>query len=253
MKIQNVTSKCPLGICDGSGVINQITYEQGQRVERVEICNCMLDRDEMKRRANIPSIFQDSTINSFETEIYSKENTIAKAAKKAAARYVKNYPKFKENGKGIYFYSSIKGSGKTRLACSLGNALIQKWYVSLKFIKTTDLLQNIRSTYGRNADVSEKMILDNFKKSQLLILDDIGAERPNEWACEIFLNILDYRMTNKLPTIFTSNILMGNLQLDERILDRIYKSAIEVRLPEESIRSVQSKNENKELEALLYE
>lgn len=254
LNYQSMTSKCPLGKCDGTGVFNFTKTVNGQEINYYAVCDCQKDRTQMKKRSDIPFVFSDCTINSFDVERYDEANKLlAKAAKKAAAKYIFDYACFKEEGKGLYLQSNTKGSGKTRLACSIGNALIQAKFISVKFVKTIELLENIKSTYNNKSDISQKMVIDNVKHAEMLILDDIGAENPTDWACEIFLNILDYRITNKLPVIFTSNIRMDNLKLDERIIDRIFKLAIEMKMPEESIRRKESTEENEALEKILYD
>lgn len=85
----------------------------------------------------------------------------------------------------------------------------------------------------------------------MLILDDIGTEKPTEWVCGIFLSILDYRISNRLVTLFTSNIHKEKLKLDDRIVDRLYKMTIDIHLPEESIRRLESQKEAEELKKLL--
>lgn len=253
--LTNTTSKpCPYGICGGDGILRHIYLEEGQEVERFGFCKCtgITRKQEIKKRANIPLEFAECTINSFSTEVYG-DRIQARAAKKAAANYVKNFRMFQEKGKGLYLFSRTKGSGKTRLACSIGNALIQTAEQRVKFMRTLELLEYIKGTYNRNGGVTEQEFLRGLKESGVLILDDIGAEKPSEWVDGIFLSLLDYRISNRRPTIFTSNILMEKLRLDERIVDRIYKLAIEVRLPEESVRRREAKAEGEELERRLYD
>ena len=51
-------------------------------------------------------------------------------AKIIAKRYVEQFEEIQETGKGLYFYSSVKGSGKTRLAVSIANDLIRQKMIS---------------------------------------------------------------------------------------------------------------------------
>ncbi|WP_252314736.1 ATP-binding protein [Sinobaca sp. H24] len=48
--------------------------------------------------------------------------------------------------------------------------------------------------------------IDSIKKVDVLILDDIGAETTSAWIRDDVLGvILQYRMMEKLPTLYTSN------------------------------------------------
>lgn len=225
---------------------------QNREFEVFEPCECSgaIYKPEIKKNALIPYEFKDCTINSFNTDKYEDKQT-AKQAKKTAGNFVSKFITFKNEGKGLYLYSKTKGSGKTRLACSIGNALIQVHGERVKFVKTLDLLSVIKDTYKKDSGVSEKEVLDGIKSCRVLILDDIGAENPTGWANEKFLSLLDYRISNKLVTLFTSNVYMDKLKLDERVVDRICKLAIDVHLPEESVRRMESKRESEELRKLL--
>ena len=113
--------------------------------------------------AKIPLEFKDCSINNFDTSLY-QDRVMAKAARKAAANYVSNFIAFKQQGKGLYLYSKTKGSGKTRLACSIANALIQTQSIQVKFLRTLDLLDMIKDTYKKNSDLSQKEVVDGIKQ-----------------------------------------------------------------------------------------
>lgn len=243
-------SKCPYNKCDGNGLI-LIDGENGT------ICQCQYDKSlESKLMfANIPEEFKDLTVNSFDVGMYSKEDSIQKAiiAKKAAVNFIKNYEEFKEQGKGIYYYSDIKGSGKTRLATSIGNALIKTRKIGVKYITTFDLLSEIKNTFNKNSEISESELIKAIKEIEVLILDDVGVEDPTPWVKTIFYGILNGRMISKKVTIFTSNSTIDELKHDDRVKSRIEKMAIPIHFPEESVRTKIAKTENEELQKLLLE
>ena len=186
----DATSECPL--CGGSRHI------YNKKENGYTICKCIeLGILENKLKfADIPDEFKDLQVNDFNTEIYDGDDNkrLARVAKKIAVNYVKNFESISKKGKGLYFYSSSKGSGKTRLMVSLGNELIKVHMKSVKFITTNNLLDEIKNTF--NNDTYSKLIED-IKRVDILILDDLGAERPTEWVNEIFYNILNDRMVLK--------------------------------------------------------
>lgn len=250
-RLSTISEQCPYHMCNGFGAIGYLVLEDGQEVERWKVCDCVKkNQPQMRKQAKIPFELKDCTVNNLDTSLYQDQVT-AKAAKKAAANYILNFIAFKQQGKGLYLYSKTKGSGKTRLACSIANALIQTQGIQVKFLRVLDLLSMIKDTYKNNSDLSEKEIIDGIKKAKVLILDDIGAEKPTEWVCGVFLSILDYRISNRLVTLFASNIHKEKLKLDDRIVDRLYKMTIDIHLPEESIRRLESQKEAEELRKLL--
>jgi DNA replication protein DnaC len=101
------------------------------------------------------------------------------------------------------------------------NELIRKQEPAL-FVTVPELLDNLREVYmipGR--DIDEWM--DTVKNANLLVLDDLGAEKPTPWVQERIFVIVNHRYREALPTIFTSNIGPKDLaaQLGERTASRI--------------------------------
>ena len=205
--------------------------------------------------ANIPNEFVGVKVNDFDTKVYRKPQSIDVAirARKMTTNYIYKFEEFMSNGKGLYYYSKEKGSGKTMLALALGNALINMYNMSVKFVTTPDLFAEIKKTYDKNSQFKESELLDSLKQVQVLILDDIGTEKQNGWVNEILYQILNTRMTAKLVTIFTSNVHISQLVHDERIKSRIDKMSFPVQMPEESIRKQIADKENEVMAMMLLQ
>lgn len=248
------TSVCPHGKCDGSGIIvsrNEAGREYG------EFCECRGAKIAHTKLqfADIPREFADHSIYSFDVELYQSETAKQRAllAKKAASNFVKHFGEIREQGRGLYFYSYKKGSGKTRLAVSIGNALIKFYRAGVKFVNTINLLNEIKRSYQQGSEISSSELLQMIKSIDVLILDDIGTEKPTNWVNEIFYSILNDRMTAKKITIFTSNCSIEELKHDERVSNRIEKMAMPILFPDESIRKSIAQKENVEFQKLLLE
>lgn len=268
-----ISDKCIYNKCDGTGLNHIKNLNTGE--EFFQKCSCREDikyATELQMNASIPEKFVHATINSFNTtsEYYKNDSesfTLARSAKLMTVNYVNHFEKFKNEGKGLYFYSATKGSGKTRLACSVANALYKQYGVSIHFTTTVDLLDNIRNTFDKDSSMSSEKLNKMYREVDVLILDDIGVEKVTEWVIERFTALLSARQDNRKITIFTSNLLINELNFKvfksnntqdqdhhtERILSRIENNVIKVGLPEVNIRNEEDEKIKDNLMDLLFE
>lgn len=120
--------------------------------------------------------------------------------------FLDNYDK-EDKPKGIYLNGSF-GSGKTYLVAALFNELAKKGVRSV-LIYYPEFLRSLKASFNSNYDEQFSYI----KKVPLLLLDDIGAENCSNWSRDEVLGpILQYRMDNHLPTFFTSNLTLDELE-----------------------------------------
>lgn len=162
---------------------------------------------------------------------------------KAIKNFINEYKKG-TNPKGIYLHGSF-GSGKTYLISALFNELAKSGTTSV-IIHTPELLRSLKDSFS--TDYSEKFYL--LKHTPLLLLDDIGAEYLTAWGRdEVIEPILQYRMDEGLPTFFTSNFTILELEkhfttasnsIDKvkarRIIERIKQLSVEVELISKNLR-----------------
>lgn len=110
--------------------------------------------------------------------------------------------------KGIYFYGPF-GVGKTYFLGAIANTL-KTFNISSMLIYMPEFVREIKASL-KDDSINEK--IDYFKKADVLMLDDIGAEMQSAWfRDEILGSILQYRMMEKLPVFFTSNYSMDQLE-----------------------------------------
>lgn len=121
--------------------------------------------------------------------------------------FLDQYEKNKEQ-KGLYLSGNF-GSGKTYLLAALFNEEAKRKVNSI-LVYFPEFLRKIKSSFNDN-NYEEKFEL--VKKVDLLLIDDIGAENLTQWGRDEVLGvILQYRMDEKLPTFFTSNLTLEELE-----------------------------------------
>lgn len=179
---------------------------------------------------DVPKMIKDADLR----DIYKEKNRLEliKTIKDILSKYKK------EKIKGIYLSGSF-GSGKTYLIAALFNELAKKGNESV-IVHFPELLRGLKDSFSTN--YTEKF--DLIKKTPLLLLDDIGAEYLTAWGRdEVLEPILQYRMDEELPTFFTSNLNLEQLEMHlsvvnnsidklkaRRIIERIKKLSREIEL-----------------------
>lgn len=121
--------------------------------------------------------------------------------------------------KGQYVYGDL-GTGKTYLSIALANSLV-KAGKKVAFIKVSDFFNNMKSYFSSNTSGMINKTVSQLQRCDYLFMDDIGAESVSEFVRDdILLRILEYRLENKLCTIFTSNLskqeLLKHYQYDRK-------------------------------------
>lgn len=184
--------------------------------------------DERRSRSGIPPEYAYCTLKSVDWGRYPEDTA---AQQEIVNAFVAEYKDFQREGRGLYFYSDTKGSGKTMIACAAANEILKAHDISVKFINVTDYIELVKAK-----DDAGREKINSILEAGLLILDDVGAQAENkEWITAALFRLIDRRYTNHYPTIFTSNVRREDLKTDYRILRRIYDTTIPVVIPEVNV------------------
>ncbi len=167
-------------------------------IRRVVRCDCRRERAGLQRLtgANIPKRYQHCTIDNFAAYNESLEKAAAHARRVAET--------FPATPQGL-FLEGQPGVGKTHLAVAVLKHVIQATGARGLFYDTRDLLRVIRSTYDPSIRTTELEVLRPVMTADLLVLDDLGAEKTSEWVEETMNLIVNTRYNERRLTCFTSN------------------------------------------------
>jgi DNA replication protein DnaC len=181
--------------CEGTGW--RPVTENG--VRRVERCECWRDgvSSRLIAAARIPPRYARCDLKSF--VIYPNEKLQTAVA--AARRFATAFPAVT---KGLCLIGP-PGIGKTHIAVAVLRAVVVEKGARGLFYDVRDLLRMIRSTYNPVVRTAEMDILRPVMEAELLVLDDLGAEKPSEWVEETMNLIVNTRYNERRPTIFTTN------------------------------------------------
>ena len=178
--------------------------------DRERILNEQKKIDEALRNSRISLRFKERTFENFVPEV----NTLK--AYEIASNY---HPE--DNG---LLLLGACGVGKTHLAAAIANRQIGR--TPTLFISCPELLLELREGMSGRQKENNSYLFDLARRVQLLVLDDIGAEKSSEWVQETIFVLINFRYEHMLPTIFTSNCSLK--ELEEKIGKRSTSRMIEM-------------------------
>jgi DNA replication protein DnaC len=139
------------------------------------------------------------------------------------------------------------GVGKTHLAVALLKEVIRKTGDRGLFYDFRDLLREIQGSWNSVSQTSELEVLRPVLDAKILVLDELGANKPTVWVRDTISHIINCRYNEKNITIFTSNYLdnptrMGEESLTDRIearlRSRLYEMCSVVEIGGEDFRKI---------------
>lgn len=162
------------------------------------------------------SAYSHFTLNNLMTD----NNLVLLNAKKAVEQFCLKWP-YEVEGKGLIFTGSC-GLGKTHLALAAMRRLIfDRNVTQAVYVNERRFFQEVRDSYNDATAVKESVLLDRMFSAQVLVLDELGTQKPTEWAQSKLADIIDTRMgMARQVTFMTTNFDMqpdGENSLGERI------------------------------------
>ena len=133
---------------------------------------------------------------------------------------------FTSESKGLRLVGGY-GVGKTHLVASIIHRLAEKGIAAV-FVVVPELLRAIRRGFNQPNEAADELVKLT-EEAELLILDDLGAEKPSDWVQEQLYVIINRRYENMLPTIITTNCTMNELK--DRVGERTASRIIEMTTP----------------------
>ncbi len=231
--------ECP--ICGGRGFYVRDVPPDHPEFGRAIPCPC---REEERRRHTLTRLqeigqlayLRDKTFASFvlrENELLPEQVASLQAAREAALR-------FAMNPQGWLLLWGGVGCGKTHLAAAIANERLARGEPVI-FIAVPDLLDHLRAAFHPDSDTPYDQRFEDVRTAPLLILDDLGAESTTPWALEKLYQIINYRYTARLPTVFTTNVPLENFEprIRSRLLDHTLTTVCYITAPDYRVRNAQ--------------
>ncbi len=134
-----------------------------------------------------------------------------------------------ENIEHSYFIWGKLGSGKTLYAAAIVLEILRRQYMEgscpdIKFTTFDDILLEIRGTYRKGDVQTEQEVIDKYRQTDWLLLDDYGTNKDTDWSHQILYSIINYRYEHLKPVIVTCNYSLNEMANElnaERVASRL--------------------------------
>lgn len=225
--MQIAPAKCD--VCGGTGWVPE---EPGGF--RVRACEC---QDDLKRttRTNNASIPERYVPHCTLENFHERGNPTLMSAKRRVARFVDEWP---IADRGLLLMGPC-GTGKTHLAVGcLLEIIAQGKPGRLLFSNFQDLIQQILMSFDSNQAPSRLEILGPVIAADLLVLDELGSQKPTQFVQDMLYYIINSRYNSHKATIFTTNYVDEPREAREESLETRIGARLRSRLYEMADRVV---------------
>lgn len=166
--------------------------------ERLTRCHCWAELQVTRHltTAGVPARYAAARLGD-----YKPRTDRQKLALDAAKRFIKAFPATR----GLWI-AGEPGAGKTHLAAAVLRSAIGGRGAGGVFAGTGELLHAVRRTY-QGGDQTEAGVLNRVIAADVLVLDDVGSDKPSEWAQTTIGSIVNARYNSQRPTIFTTTLV----------------------------------------------
>ncbi|MFD2168961.1 ATP-binding protein [Tumebacillus lipolyticus] len=194
---------------DAQGLYDYLDLYNDQLTVRIGPCNPYLKHVEMKQVTSL-SQFSEKTLadkeyrfDNFPPEQARKHPELYAAAMEFAGGFDHRRHLIDQAApvKGLYIFGS-PGVGKTHLMLAICNKLDERQIPNI-FVRADTIFDKLRTMAATGQDM--ETVIEKYCTVPVLAIDEFAQERANEFTLDKMFRIINYRFSNKLPTLFTSN------------------------------------------------
>ncbi|KXT75218.1 primosomal protein DnaI [Streptococcus sp. DD12] len=176
-----------------------VTYKETAALKEAQAKRAVSDRIEL---VSMPRSYKDLHLEDISLDDISRGRIY-----EAIVDFLDNFQAV--GSKGLYLYGDM-GVGKSYMLAAMAHELSERLQVATTLLHFPSFVIDVRNAI---ASGSVKEEIDRVKSVQVLIIDDIGAEQASSWMRdEVLQVILQHRMLEELPTFFTSNYNLTELE-----------------------------------------
>ena len=190
--------------------------EAAERAERNRVESRRNRVHEMFGRAEIPERFRDRGFGNYEAVTESQKENYA-----VCREYATDFLAMRADGRCLVLTGN-PGTGKTHLAIAIARAVMKDGGDAL-YARAYEVIQSVKETYGKESTRTEREVIAEFVRHDLLVMDEIGVQFGTDAEKVILYAIINGRYDKGLPTILVSNLDVVEIEsfIGDRAFDRL--------------------------------
>lgn len=229
---------CP--ICHGIGFLRRDVPLGDPDFGRMFICSCRQSEVSNDIRQRLYRLSNLDALKALTFETFQPRGLPGLGPQQADSleRAYNHSRQFASNLEGWLLLMGGYGCGKTHLAAAVANFAVSLGVPTL-FLTVPDLLDWMRFAY-ESSETNFEDRFDEIRNVRLLVLDDFGTQNATPWAQEKLFQIFNYRYTNHLPLVVTTNLSLDDIEgriqsrlQDPQLVTRVFIQAPDYRNPSE--------------------
>jgi DNA replication protein DnaC len=136
--------------------------------------------------------------------------------------YVERFEDNYRDGRSMILSGNL-GTGKTHLGSAIVQSVIRQYRAKAVIVSIAEIVRVAKGTMTKGATYDERDVISELAGVDLLIVDEVGAQKGSEYELGILHEVIDRRYQMVVPTVIISNLLVDDLKkyIGERALDRL--------------------------------
>lgn len=184
-------------------------------------CRCQNEEDRARRneemrwiQSNLPLGITRRTFDTFNLREGTKE-ALAEAWDMASGKG------------GVLFLVGSTGTGKSHLLEAIGRHVLEsRKDIDVRYETSSGLLNRLREAASSSSDLDMAELWNWYQRREVLLLDDIGAEKPSEFVVERLTSLVDDRLRRGTSLAIATNLTHEEMasRLGDRLASRLYQT-----------------------------